>query len=1257
LVGVQCKGKDGRYGEAVTARELNEEVEKAKKFRPKLKEFIFATTAQNDAKIQETARKITEKHKKEGLFRVEATGWSEIHRRLADYPDLIDKYYPNQGPALHRVEEKVDVLLKQQFIKEERHDRLIFDVANATSEKTVSNIEKLLTSAGLLTDPKHEIPSLSEEFVSAEIDGYRDLLLENKPRTALGLLKQLKERYWDKATHWLKFRILTNIASAHLSLGEKRAASKLFLEAEQYAPQSEKASCNTALAYLIVGDNAKAKNAVLKAIDAHPGSARAYSLLVATSIVDKSIKKPEDLVPAKLLKVGEVAYAISHFYLKRKRGDEATKWISKAYTLDKKHIEIRSSYAAMLLESVTKEQSATVGEQRNEAQEEAIQTAEKVFQGIWDEVKNTETAPQYLQTAINLIYADRLLRKYEAALRVANDALRLVPDSFAIKHQKAIILLEKGDPQEACKVIATLPEKEKLKIALLYAEVLDQIGRAKDALALMDRYLLTKASYKELSVAAGLRLRLLLKTNGKKTAVDSISEAISNYPNAIVVRVNAATVFQECGDTNAALAQFHAAKELIGSKTEYKEKLLVADVAYHLADYEEASTLYKRLVQYYGNSQPLRRLLICLYECDQRKETLELLKKIPPAVRKMSFFRRMTAAIYVRIGDLNAARSEIEAYLALEPDDLHMRLNWISILVRQGEQQAVEKYLADLTDLPEAPPEDRMHLAHLFDHFGHLKKALELAYRVCLENPYNSRVHLGYIGLFTMGNAAAILQEPDRVGVGTSFLVEDKRSRHYSYFILEHETNNPKEGEINPDHPVALSAIGKKVGDTIKIEQNPYQIEERRIIEIKSKYVQLLHITTSGFSDKFPANQDFMLVSVANPEGDGYCFDPIFKSLSDRQDQASEIMAMYNSQPYPIGVLSKLLGTHPIDVWRGIFADRSVQIYCCDGTAHERRKAIALISEGNNEFMVDPLTLFNIYTLRVQEIVTATIGKLGITQSGLDLLRSLIEERSLLGVRTSHGYMSKQGDQYIWREVTKDDIEADVRKLEEICAWASNHCVVLPAVGTDESPAVARKFAGMMDSAFTDCILAANGTGRVLLSDDQRLRLYAKQLWGVDGVWLQSVLLVAVDRNLMPFDLYSDVTASLVEAGFYFTTINHNVLLKLAENERWGASDRFKAVIATLGGEKVDVRSSLAVASNFLHHLWLEPLLIPKRENLTFALINAITNKCCRPEIKELLERLVLIGLNFPLMERRNYWITICKWCYGHFVPIPLWKP
>lgn len=50
-VGVQCKGKSGDYGGAVTEKELAAEVEKIKKFRPELEEFIVVTTAPDDAKI------------------------------------------------------------------------------------------------------------------------------------------------------------------------------------------------------------------------------------------------------------------------------------------------------------------------------------------------------------------------------------------------------------------------------------------------------------------------------------------------------------------------------------------------------------------------------------------------------------------------------------------------------------------------------------------------------------------------------------------------------------------------------------------------------------------------------------------------------------------------------------------------------------------------------------------------------------------------------------------------------------------------------------------------------------------------------------------------------------------------------------------------------------------------------------------------------------------------------------------------------
>ena len=61
-VGVQCKGKDIDYGREVTEKELRAEVKKARKFRPTLSEFILATTAPDDAKIQEVARTITQEN-------------------------------------------------------------------------------------------------------------------------------------------------------------------------------------------------------------------------------------------------------------------------------------------------------------------------------------------------------------------------------------------------------------------------------------------------------------------------------------------------------------------------------------------------------------------------------------------------------------------------------------------------------------------------------------------------------------------------------------------------------------------------------------------------------------------------------------------------------------------------------------------------------------------------------------------------------------------------------------------------------------------------------------------------------------------------------------------------------------------------------------------------------------------------------------------------------------------------------------------
>lgn len=113
--GVQCKGKDGRYGAILTEREIIEEVEKAKKFRPMLASFTIVTTAQSDAKTEHLARQITAEHSQLGLFRVEVLGWDEIVRRMTSNEELFDKYYPNQSSKIEEIRKKLSQLTDKPF--------------------------------------------------------------------------------------------------------------------------------------------------------------------------------------------------------------------------------------------------------------------------------------------------------------------------------------------------------------------------------------------------------------------------------------------------------------------------------------------------------------------------------------------------------------------------------------------------------------------------------------------------------------------------------------------------------------------------------------------------------------------------------------------------------------------------------------------------------------------------------------------------------------------------------------------------------------------------------------------------------------------------------------------------------------------------------------------------------------------------------------------------------------------------------------
>lgn len=92
-VGVQCKKKSAWPVKTLSVKDLENEVAKARNFKPALKAFYLVSTSPDDAKLQAHARAITAKHQSAGLFIVHVIGWGEIVRRAARHPQVAAKHF------------------------------------------------------------------------------------------------------------------------------------------------------------------------------------------------------------------------------------------------------------------------------------------------------------------------------------------------------------------------------------------------------------------------------------------------------------------------------------------------------------------------------------------------------------------------------------------------------------------------------------------------------------------------------------------------------------------------------------------------------------------------------------------------------------------------------------------------------------------------------------------------------------------------------------------------------------------------------------------------------------------------------------------------------------------------------------------------------------------------------------------------------------------------------------------------------------
>jgi hypothetical protein len=153
--GIQCKGKseynDEQYHHPqFTPEEIDNEITKAKSFTPKLKKLYFATTAQNDAKIQEHLRQRNMEHIAAGIFEVHIFSWEVIADLIDEHKPVHDWYASNRK---YRLDQSVQIqfeggLAEMEIAPKFRQKKIHrYQKALPASDYPTGNIQQMLLQA------------------------------------------------------------------------------------------------------------------------------------------------------------------------------------------------------------------------------------------------------------------------------------------------------------------------------------------------------------------------------------------------------------------------------------------------------------------------------------------------------------------------------------------------------------------------------------------------------------------------------------------------------------------------------------------------------------------------------------------------------------------------------------------------------------------------------------------------------------------------------------------------------------------------------------------------------------------------------------------------------------------------------------------------------------------------------------------------------------------------------------------------------
>ena len=1164
IVGVQCKLKS--EGQRLTEAQVRDEVGNALRFSPLLSEYIIVTTAPDDEKLQKLALElsISASENREKPIKIRILGWGSLEREIRRYPDALKAFDPSHTAHGDRIEWKLGELSRGMEMVQQQM-ALVHPVA-----KKGHVVSPIVTETAVHSVLERQINSYAE-------------LVSSDPSTALRLLQQLQAELDDDVRTDIRFRVAANIAACHFNLADEEAAARGLIAAHGFDPGNPKAIAHKALGLFLLRDWTTLKTFAEAHLARQPENALLAAYHIQGTIADPTVTDPLDQVPEAVHGTPEVAEAQVLWLMDR--GSHGA-WWDAAFAAHEAHPDndaLSGMYASALLERIVSRVGSFDRQSLTEDERTDIETAIGIYEVLWPQLRDDprRAREEPVSVPINLIVANRLLHQSEKAVATAHEALARFPGNADVAKAAASALMEQGEGVQAGGLLSELEiDHETVMMHFGVAMATEDWDTVSD---LVDNHLaIFPESEHDLARAA----RILVDLNGSPVNErrEVLEAELGNFQSDVRASIVLARNAREHGLDDLGNRYFAAAGTAFESGDDgHRARLSIANEALARGKPNVAADLLTGHLPLDRDTFELRLLaqaLVCDYPI--RERALQFFEDLAPDVQSLPDFQTYQGILHVKRGAPDHALGPFSAAFELEPSIGNL-INLIGVHQRLGNTDFIIALLQreEIDTLPGSPLA-RIDLAHVLLSFGGNTRALEFGYEAVIDGQEQEDVVRRFLGLIIKSGMESLpRQTVDSIPmVATGTWIRLTSGRGESYEALVGEGADRRWGDrADPTNPFVVKALGLKVGDSFEHEAASGLHDTWTVKVVKPCWLQALHYLSKDFGRRFPDAHGFFSIPIAEGE-----IEPVLEQVRRHGEASTRQANLYLVHDFPVALAA---GDRP---GGGIaFADYLASIgkdlrVCC-GTGDERSEALTLIGQNRRSGAVlDAVTAWFAAGLGVFPILKERLGPLAIPRSEFSRIQEMVAHVGNFpdGETMTLTY---QDGQYVRTLITADGHALRLKESQSRLAAIEETCAVESVVIPDDLSELGDQLMRLpFGDAFVPAVVA--GQGRLILCEDMMMRQLADREFGTKGVWLQAVLLSALQAETFELSDYGEALVQLAAHRHGHVPVSVPVLLSVFERDASRRLVKLQALCTYVGTANAEHVSHVEVVAGFINAIW-----------------------------------------------------------------------